>query len=90
MTNTEIEARDAKRDLAAELLQSVREMTAGESTAVGQFAVPSFRGITDRFLLTNNKNKVPVATESEIQILRIINHKESRILYIKSFLKLRS
>ncbi|MFJ1256395.1 helix-turn-helix domain-containing protein [Cupriavidus sp. CuC1] len=40
VTNTEIEERDAKRDLAAELLQSVREMTAGEGTALGQFAVP--------------------------------------------------
>lgn len=34
LTNTELEAYEAKRDLAAELLQSVREMKAGKMHVV--------------------------------------------------------
>lgn len=40
MTNQQLRERDAKRNLGAELLQSVREMKAGKGNAVAQVAVP--------------------------------------------------
>jgi len=39
LTNAELEAHEAKRDLAAELLQSVREMKAGKTAVVLSLAV---------------------------------------------------
>ena len=39
LTDAELEAYEAKRDLAAELLQSVREMKAGETEVVLSLAV---------------------------------------------------
>ena len=39
LTNAELEAYEAKRDLAAELLQSVREMKAGKTAVVLSLAV---------------------------------------------------
>ena len=40
MTDKQLRERDAKRDLGAELLQSVREMKAGKGKLVAQVAVP--------------------------------------------------
>ena len=40
MTEKQLIARDAKRDLAAELLQAVREMKAGKAARVHQVKVP--------------------------------------------------
>lgn len=41
MTDEKLASRDAKRNLGAELLQSVREMKAGEGKAVAQVEVPA-------------------------------------------------
>ena len=40
MTEKQLHARDAKRDIGAELLQGVREMKAGRSGRVHKVAVP--------------------------------------------------
>jgi len=40
MTEKQLIARDSKRDLAAELLQAVREMKAGKAARVHQVKVP--------------------------------------------------
>jgi putative transcriptional regulator len=40
MTDKQLTSRDAKRDLGAELLQSVREMNAGKGKVVAQVEVP--------------------------------------------------
>lgn len=39
LTEKQLRARDAKRDLGAELLMSVREMKAGHGTIVGKFPI---------------------------------------------------
>jgi hypothetical protein len=41
MTDKELLARDAKRDIGAELLQSVREMKAGKGKVSFRFEVPN-------------------------------------------------
>ncbi len=41
LTEKELLVRDAKRDIGAELLQSVREMKAGEGKVAYQFKVPN-------------------------------------------------
>ena len=41
MTEKQLRERDAKRDLGAELLQSIREMKAGKGTVVARIDVPS-------------------------------------------------
>jgi putative transcriptional regulator len=41
LTEKELLARDAKRDIGAELLQSVREMKAGKGKVAYQFKVPT-------------------------------------------------
>ncbi len=38
-TETELKLRDARRDLGTELLQSVREMTAGSGEKIGDFPI---------------------------------------------------
>ena len=40
MTEKQLRERDAKRDLGAELLQSIREMKAGKGTVVAKIDVP--------------------------------------------------
>lgn len=40
MTEKQLRERDAKRDLGAELLQSVREMKAGKGRVVAKIEVP--------------------------------------------------
>ena len=40
MTEKQLRERDAKRDLGAELLQSIREMKAGKGQVVGRIEVP--------------------------------------------------
>ena len=40
MTEKQLRERDAKRDLGAELLQSIREMMAGKGTVVAKIDVP--------------------------------------------------
>ena len=40
MTDKQLRDRDAKRDLGAELLQSIREMKAGKGTVVAKIDVP--------------------------------------------------
>lgn len=37
LTEKQLRTRDAKRDLGAELLQSIREMKAGQGSVVGRF-----------------------------------------------------
>ena len=44
MTEKQLAARDAKRDLGAELLKSVREMKAGKGRVVARVAVQGRRG----------------------------------------------
>ena len=40
ITDKQLRERDAKRDLGAELLQSIREMKAGKGKVVAQIEVP--------------------------------------------------
>lgn len=41
MTDNQLASRDARRNLGAKLLQSVREMKAGKSKVVAQIKVPA-------------------------------------------------
>ena len=41
LTEKQLRARDAKRDLAAELLASIRDMKAGRGSVVGQYPTPA-------------------------------------------------